>query len=188
MNMVPAAESELAVAWLGSDFRDGREQLEQASQFIAATRGVCKSRRIIVTKSGLIGIGPNQLQIGDSVCMIASAAAPLMLWSYGDRWLVLGEVYILGLAEAFDIGIVRSSDRPLDIEAYERCVHSALGRLIAACGGEESKESPFDSVTAHDIFPDSSKKALQCTILSVNMSCDFSCVAKSESRTLMQRR
>jgi len=66
---------------------------------------ICRSRMLFLTDSGTLGIGPQRLRTGDSVCYLAGAAIPLLLRARSNpdvthrRWLLVGETYVDGLTE-----------------------------------------------------------------------------------------
>ncbi|KAK1752747.1 heterokaryon incompatibility protein-domain-containing protein [Echria macrotheca] len=68
----------------------------------ARTRTLC--RRIFVTKSGYIGLGPRSSQEGDRVFLIRGCRTPLMLRPCGQEWELLGDSYVHGImqGESFD--------------------------------------------------------------------------------------
>jgi hypothetical protein len=64
---------------------------------------MCRSRALFLTAKGKIGIGPQCLGPGDSVCLLSGAAVPLLMRPCPRdplRWLLVGETYVNGLAYA----------------------------------------------------------------------------------------
>lgn len=62
---------------------------------------MCRSRTLFLTIEGQVGIGPQCLQPGDSVCLLSGAAVPLLMRQDPGalaRWLLVGETYVNGLA------------------------------------------------------------------------------------------
>lgn len=64
---------------------------------------ICRSRTSFLTDSSRLGIGPQCLRTGDSVCYLAGAAIPLLLRGRSNsdvthrHWLLIGETYVDGL-------------------------------------------------------------------------------------------
>jgi hypothetical protein len=64
---------------------------------------MCRSRTLFLTAKGKIGIGPQCLRLGDSICLLSGAAVPLLMRPCPRdplRWLLVGETYVNGLAYA----------------------------------------------------------------------------------------
>jgi hypothetical protein len=62
---------------------------------------MCRSRTLLFTVKGKVGIGPQCLQPGDSICILSGAAVPLLMRPHPEnslRWLLVGETYVNGLA------------------------------------------------------------------------------------------
>jgi hypothetical protein len=62
---------------------------------------MCRSRTLLFTVKGKAGIGPECLQLGDSICSLSGAAVPLLMRPHPKnplRWLLVGETYVNGLA------------------------------------------------------------------------------------------
>lgn len=64
-----------------------------------------RRRRFFLTRSGRIGLGPSDTQIGDTLVVIFFCPTPYLLRSSGDHWQFVGETYVHGLmyGEALDI-------------------------------------------------------------------------------------
>ncbi|GAB7333278.1 hypothetical protein MBLNU13_g04919t2 [Cladosporium sp. NU13] len=90
-------------ALLSSDATDATDRCPITHAYVAQ---ICRSRTLFLTDSGKLGIGPQCLQTGDSVCYLAGAAIPLLLRARSNpdathrRWLLVGETYVDGLARA----------------------------------------------------------------------------------------
>lgn len=67
--------------------------------FQEAMRGACTWRRLIVTDSGHVGLGPQVTEPGDVVCILKGAIMPLLLRpeADGDSFKLVGEAYIQGM-------------------------------------------------------------------------------------------
>ncbi|KAM5341995.1 hypothetical protein ACJ41O_015026 [Fusarium nematophilum] len=61
-------------------------------------------RAMFRTKRGFVGLGPCTLRAGDRVFLVSGSKAPLAFRQYGERWRLVGEVYVHGImaGEAFD--------------------------------------------------------------------------------------
>jgi hypothetical protein len=69
---------------------------------------ICRSRTLFLTDGGQLGIGPQCLRSGDSICFLEGAAILLLLRARPDtemayrRWLLVGETYVDGLTPVTD--------------------------------------------------------------------------------------
>ena len=98
-------QQELAIfrALLSSDGTNTTDRCPITHAYVAQ---MCRSRTSFLTDSGKLGIGPQCLQTGDSVCYLAGAAIPLLLRARSSpdathrRWLLVGETYVDGLTRA----------------------------------------------------------------------------------------
>lgn len=102
------------------------------ADFIEGTRRFCTSRRLLVTQGGLVGLGPSQRLPGDSIYALSSASAPLVLRRHESKWLLIGEVYLCGLAESSQIGLDHPDKEPLGLAGLEQHLSSTLERLRAS--------------------------------------------------------
>ncbi|CAO2649966.1 Nn.00g012580.m01.CDS01 [Neocucurbitaria sp. VM-36] len=80
-----------------------------------------KSRRLFVSKSGLLGVGPNSVKVNDEIWLIAGARTPFVLRPQGQsdngtkRFRLVGESYVHGVM----YGETSRSRRAEDFEAIE---------------------------------------------------------------------
>ncbi|KAF9737961.1 hypothetical protein PMIN01_03244 [Paraphaeosphaeria minitans] len=66
------------------------------SRFLDATRK--KSRRLMVTSKGLVGMAPCRARPGDDVAVLFACSIPLIMRKAGagEGWQVVGEAYVDG--------------------------------------------------------------------------------------------
>jgi hypothetical protein len=67
-------------------------------------------RRFAATDNGLIGLVPEEAQVGDSIVVIQGSEVPFILRPYKKKWyLIIGECYIYGImdGERYDEEVVR---------------------------------------------------------------------------------
>lgn len=80
-------------------------QDEDAGLRIIFTRLRSLYRRLFVTERGYIGLGPQEMQVGDRVYLVRGSRTPLMFRA-GDvgQWRLVGDCYVCGImqGEAFD--------------------------------------------------------------------------------------
>lgn len=65
-------------------------------------RDVCWNRSFFTTEHGYMGVGPQCLQIGDKVCVLANGNVPFVLRSVGEseeEWRLVGECYLHGIMD-----------------------------------------------------------------------------------------
>lgn len=66
--------------------------------FMSALDNVISQRRLFLTRTGRIGIGPRVLEAGDHLCVIAGAQVPYVLRAFDNtRYLFVGESYVDGI-------------------------------------------------------------------------------------------
>jgi hypothetical protein len=58
-----------------------------------------RGRRLFLTGDKYLGIGPESLEVGDQVWVLAGAQVPLVLRSTGSRWRLVGEAYVCGVMD-----------------------------------------------------------------------------------------
>jgi len=75
------------------------------SCYMAAARTYASKRRFYTTRDGRIGLGPADLQEGDTVAILYGGKWPFVLRPKGDHCLVIGPCYVHGLmqGEAFEM-------------------------------------------------------------------------------------
>lgn len=63
---------------------------------------VCANRRLFMTETGEVGLGPGVVRPGDVVCVLYGTRVPIVLRQVGAAWAVVGECYVdrLMLGEA----------------------------------------------------------------------------------------
>ncbi|KAH8770898.1 heterokaryon incompatibility protein-domain-containing protein [Diaporthe sp. PMI_573] len=74
-------------------------KLGHAHSFQEAMRGACTRRRLVFTKDGHVGLGPQVTEPGDVVCILKDAIMPLVLRPEANRdsFKLVGEAYIQGM-------------------------------------------------------------------------------------------
>lgn len=65
-----------------------------ADLFLDAAATACGHRAFFRTESGLVGLGPNWLQTGDSVCILFGADVPFVIRPKNGGYRLIGECYI----------------------------------------------------------------------------------------------
>jgi hypothetical protein len=73
------------------------------SRFEDLAKRVCYNRRLYVTESGYLGLGPKFLQPGDVICVLQGGKIPFALRQRTGRWALVGEAYLN------DLGILTGS-------------------------------------------------------------------------------
>lgn len=73
---------------------DDPHEIEKLDSLMNQINTVCKSRRLFVTVSGQLGLGPWQMLPGDHLWVLAGAEMPFILRRDGDKHRVLGECYV----------------------------------------------------------------------------------------------
>jgi hypothetical protein len=102
---------------------------------------MCRSRALFLTDSGQIGIGPQCLQTGDSVCFLAGAAVPLLLRPRSTpetvqrRWLLVGEAFVSGLADPY-----LEDDSAKAVEALQSVEDDEAERFTSSATDAEAQE------------------------------------------------
>jgi hypothetical protein len=67
-----------------------------AERFLVAASD-CWDRRLFVTQKGYLGLGPEALREGDSVCVLAGGPVPYVLREKNGHYLLVGESYTYGM-------------------------------------------------------------------------------------------
>ena len=73
---------------------------KQTEMFLQAITSACSYRRLFMTRSGYLGIGPWSLQKGDSVMIVAGAYVPYIVRQTGgssESYELIGEAYVHGI-------------------------------------------------------------------------------------------
>lgn len=65
-------------------------------RFSEAIRNGCEGRRLLKTDNGVVGLGPEAMEMGDRVCVIAGSRVFLTLRPHGQHFLLVGEAYVPG--------------------------------------------------------------------------------------------
>jgi hypothetical protein len=68
-------------------------------RFKQAAASACDGRRLFVTTSGHLGIGPAVMKNGDLVCVLFGANVPYILRPNEDHFFLIGECYMHSLAD-----------------------------------------------------------------------------------------
>lgn len=97
---------------------------------------MCRSRTLFLTVQGKVGIGPQILEPGDSICLLSGAAVPLLMRPCSQeplRWLLVGETYVNGLAYVSDDYEIAEDFEALHIESISRemltFIHDSKSRV-----------------------------------------------------------
>jgi hypothetical protein len=90
------------VGWMGAGAlailqEHGREG--DAARFVTAARQAMLGRRLFETESMAVGLGPQETQAGDVVCVLYGARIPFVLRQVGDFNTVVGECYVDSLMQ-----------------------------------------------------------------------------------------
>lgn len=81
------------------DFAELKSTLENPtfSRCVWALKYACLNRRLFTTANGYVGLGPQAMQEGDSLCVLSDSRLPMMLRQSGTEWNVLGPCYAHGV-------------------------------------------------------------------------------------------
>jgi hypothetical protein len=63
-------------------------------RFLEAAMNVCIGRRIFITKSGCLGLGPAAMTTGDHVCVLYGGNVPFILRAKDEHFILIGECYV----------------------------------------------------------------------------------------------
>lgn len=66
-------------------------------RFARGAADACHNRRLLVTRKGYLGLGPEALQEDDLCCISYGARVPFILRRHDDHYLLIGESYIHGI-------------------------------------------------------------------------------------------
>ncbi|KAJ4352232.1 uncharacterized protein N0V89_007579 [Didymosphaeria variabile] len=74
-------------------------------------RDITMWRRLFNTTGGYLGLGPRDVQKGDSICVLHGSPFPMVLRQLGESWEIVGEAYIHGLmdGEAEALGLEKET-------------------------------------------------------------------------------
>jgi hypothetical protein len=89
--------------------------LRAAAKFKTAMRFGCKNRRVFITNTNYIGVGPKLTRTGDVIVVLYGGQVPLALRPCGETYRVLGECYVAGVMEGEAVRKHNEEGRP-DIE------------------------------------------------------------------------
>lgn len=90
------------------DLRRGFQQLG------ASIERFLNDRVIFYTADGYIGIGPEDMQIGDQLCVINNCHLPVLLREEGSGHVLVGSVYVYGLSENEPLDMLESGKVTLE--------------------------------------------------------------------------
>ncbi|WZH40679.1 heterokaryon incompatibility protein-domain-containing protein [Fusarium acuminatum] len=76
------------------------------------------SRRFILTDTGYIGLGPPDVQVGDSICVLLGGSVPYALRrNHDNTWCYIGECYIHGTMDGeFVTEAIESKTEPVEFK------------------------------------------------------------------------
>ncbi|SPJ72129.1 related to heterokaryon incompatibility protein (het-6OR allele) [Fusarium torulosum] len=76
------------------------------------------SRRFILTDTGFIGLGPPDVRVGDSICVLLGGSVPYVLrQNSDDSWCYIGECYIHGIMDGEIVTkAVKSKTEPVEFK------------------------------------------------------------------------
>jgi hypothetical protein len=57
------------------------------------------TRRFFISKKGYMGIGPESICNGDIICVLLGCRVPVLLRSYQDRYIFVGECFVWGIMD-----------------------------------------------------------------------------------------
>jgi hypothetical protein len=80
-----------------------------------ALQKVARGRRLVVLDSGNIGLVPEEVMIGDAVCVLAGCDVPVCLrgTSIADEWRLIGESFVYGYMDAE--AVAKISEHPASV-------------------------------------------------------------------------
>lgn len=108
----------------------GSESVYQESDgttWVDAAERVCLGRCLFYTTSGHIGLGPGDMNLGDTVCILGGAGMPIVVRPLADHFGIVGDCYLNGVmdGEATDAMAKRITlSGPLLIEGTHREIQS----------------------------------------------------------------
>ncbi|TGO33079.1 hypothetical protein BHYA_0268g00060 [Botrytis hyacinthi] len=87
--------------------------LRESRVFDKYLKEATKNRSLFVTSKGYIGLGHQQVENGDKLCILYGSPVPYILRQHGDYWTVVGQCYAHGImngeiGEALERGEVTS--------------------------------------------------------------------------------
>lgn len=97
---------------LGSVSLEVDESELSASQYAHSFVRACDNRRVFVTKSGYIGLGPKIMRDGDVVVVLYGGHTPYILRPSGNEYRLLGECYAHGIMYGEAMEQHKKSGRP----------------------------------------------------------------------------
>jgi len=75
-----------------------REALTRPERYLGSYRrsvwSICQNRRVYRTASGLLGLGPQMMQRGDTVVVLFGSSYPSILRTSGPEWIYIGATYL----------------------------------------------------------------------------------------------
>lgn len=74
----------------------GANDIAKTAHFHNAMRRACTNRRLFVTSSGKLGLGPLTMQENDNVCILFGSSWPVVLRRFGRDYRVIGVCYLEG--------------------------------------------------------------------------------------------
>jgi hypothetical protein len=83
------------------DLKEKATPLDRWSKYvgplIAPINATMGHRRFFVTQQGYFGVGPQDMELGDAVCVLFGADMPFILREKEDHWSLVGECYVHGI-------------------------------------------------------------------------------------------
>lgn len=71
---------------------------EQVATILSASVTMNK-RRLVISETGLVGLGMWNAEVGDLICVLLGCKFPVLLRKIGDQYVLVGEVYIDGIMD-----------------------------------------------------------------------------------------
>jgi hypothetical protein len=81
------------------DFAKLKSTLENPtfSRCVWAIKYACLNRRLFTTANGNVGLGPQAIREGDSLCILSDSRLPIMLRQSDTEWNVIGPCFVYGV-------------------------------------------------------------------------------------------
>jgi hypothetical protein len=101
----------------GPDNEERMRLLNRKDEFIAASKPIIESRRLLLTDRNYLGVGSQSAQIGDQVWIISGPSTPFILRPMPNgRYKLIGEAYVHGImkGEAVEAGGIQFGDIELE--------------------------------------------------------------------------
>jgi len=88
-----------------------------AKSWGTAVLQVIRRRRLFISNSELIGMGPDSAEPGDIICILLGCSTPVILRPQDDHYIFLGEAYVHGYM--YGKGMDELAEGKFQLESFE---------------------------------------------------------------------